>query len=83
MKAIKQFLQSAIIIFLACVAYLFGVYVTEYKAIKEGQKSTVTTIAVVKADSGVTVDGEYINYASKLMNYPMLGDFPESNEYVG
>lgn len=70
MKAIKWFLQSAIIISLACVAYLCGVYVTEYKAIKEGQKSTVTTIAVVNADSGVTVDGEYINYASKLMNYP-------------
>ena len=70
MKAIKWFLQSAIIISLACVAYLCGVYVTEYKAIKEGQKSTVTTIAVVNADSGVTVDGEYINYASKLMSYP-------------
>lgn len=65
MKASKYFLQSAIIISLACIAYLCGVYVTEYKAIKEGQKSTVTTIAVVNADSGVTVDGEYINYASK------------------
>lgn len=69
-KTIKYILRSVIIILLACTAFLCGVYVTEYKAIKQDHKSTVATIAVVNADNGVMVDGEQINYAEKLMSYP-------------
>ncbi|HOO27220.1 MAG TPA: hypothetical protein PLU43_02045, partial [Lachnospiraceae bacterium] len=70
MKKIQLFLQGAIIFMLACTAYLCGAYVTEYRNIQQDNESTVATIAVVNTDNGVTADGEYINYAEKLISYP-------------
>lgn len=55
---------------LVCAAYLCGIYSTKYKQNKEENKSTITTIAVVNADSGTVVDGRNVNYAAELMTFP-------------
>ncbi|MCH5258798.1 MAG: hypothetical protein J1F18_03540 [Lachnospiraceae bacterium] len=51
-------------------AYLYGIYEARYRQNQQENKSTIMTIAVVNADSGVMVEGEKVYYAAELMSFP-------------
>lgn len=70
MKIFKIVMRSSIILGLIFTIYLCGVYSAKYRQNQEENKSTITTIAVVNADTGAIVDGENVNYASELMSFP-------------
>ena len=70
MKIFRSVIRFLILSGLICVTYLSGVYSVKYRQNQEENKSTITTIAVVNADTGTVVDGKKINYASELMGFP-------------
>ncbi len=70
MKIFRSIIRFLILSGLICVTYLSGVYSVKYRQNQEENKSTITTIAVVNADTGTVVDGKKINYASELMGFP-------------
>lgn len=66
-KSIMQFLMIASII---TVAYLCGIYSAKYSRNQEEKKSTIMTIAVVNADTGVMAEEGMKFYSSELMSFP-------------
>lgn len=70
LKWLRKIIQFLIVIILIGVSYLCGCYVSRFRQNQKENKSTVTTIAVVNADSGITIDGKLTNYAEELMAFP-------------
>ncbi len=70
MNFIKKSVQLLIVLLIILTAYLSGIYVSEYKQRQKANECTVTTIAVVNADTGITINGKSVNYAEELIVYP-------------
>lgn len=70
MKIFKIVMRGMIFLAIICAVYLCGVYSTKYQQNIEENKSTITTIAVVNADTGTKVKEENVFYASELMYFP-------------
>ncbi len=47
-----------------------GLYAAQRIGGRESEELTVNTIAVVNMDEGVTINGEFINYAARMLQYP-------------
>lgn len=63
--------QSIKVLMLLVVGGLLGVWINlEYQKRVESSAETVQIIAVVNMDEGRGVDGEHINYASQLIQFP-------------
>ena len=70
LKWFKKIMHFLIVVIFICVSYLCGCYITQFRQNQKENRSTVTTIAVVNADSGITIDGKLTNYAEELMAFP-------------
>lgn len=61
-------IKVLMLLFIGC---LLGVWINfEYQKQLEESAETVQIIAVVNMDEGISVDGEHINYASQLIQFP-------------
>ena len=70
MNFFKSVMKIIIISALIAAAFLCGMYSAKFRQNREENKSTITTIAVVNADTGTMVKGEKKFYASELMAFP-------------
>lgn len=70
MNFFKSVMKILIISALIAAAFVCGMYLTKFRQNREENKSTITTIAVVNADTGTMVKGEKKFYASELMTFP-------------
>lgn len=70
-KIIKKLVYAVGIIVLLCLGYGTGVHV-EHKNQKnyENQKESISAIAVVNMDEGITINDSSVNYASQLIYLP-------------
>lgn len=70
MKIFKFTMQILLIASIITAAYLGGIYSAKYSRNQEENKSTIMTIAVVNADTGVTTQEGKKYYSSDLMSFP-------------
>lgn len=72
----RKVLAGLCIALTVAIAFLTGVYLTEYKTLQESKKSTVSTIAVVNMDNGVMKNGELVHYSEDMMQFPDVNFMP-------
>ncbi|MCM1267230.1 MAG: hypothetical protein NC302_04930 [Bacteroidales bacterium] len=70
MKVFQYIMRALMIVSVITIAYLCGIYSAEFSQNQKENKSTIMTIAVVNADTGVMTGGEKRYYASELMLFP-------------
>ncbi len=70
MKVFKCVMQLLVIVSIAAIAFLCGTYSAKFSQEQKENKSTIMTIAVVNADTGVMIEGEKRYYASEFMLFP-------------
>lgn len=68
---IKNILRGTVVAFLFFLGCVAGILVEQNNQKKlESHKESISTIAVVNMDEGVSLDEEHVNYASQLMSFP-------------
>lgn len=70
MKVFKYVMQVMVIASIITIAFLCGTYSAKFSQNQKENKSTIMTIAVVNADTGVMTKGEKRYYASEFMLFP-------------
>lgn len=70
MKIFKSIMQILMIVSIVTAAYLCGIYSAKYSRNQEENKSTIMTIAVVNADTGVMAEEGMKYYSAELMSFP-------------